>query len=1052
MIISDISVRRPVFAVVVSLLLLITGLMALSRLPIREYPQVESPEVSVRISYRGASADVIETKITRVVENQLAGIEGLKKLESSSQDENARVNLTFNVDTDIEAAANDVRDRVSRVQAQLPAEADPPQISKVDVRSESVMGLSLSSETRNVGYLTDYANRYILDRITVVPGVAAVQITGAQKYSMRIWLDRRALAARQLTVQDVESALRRENVELPAGRLESEQREFTLRTDTGMLTEQDFRNLIVGRGANGYLVPLSEVATVNVGPEDVRTVSRRAGRPDVSLQVTPTSTANVLEVALGVRKVVDALQRDLPKDITLAIAQDNSTYVSDSIHEVVLTLGIALSLVLVVIYAFLGTLRATLIPVVTIPVSLVAACLVMAALGFSINVLTLLGAVLAIGLVVDDAIVVLENIVRRMEEGEPALIAAIDGSKEIGFAVIATTLSLTAVFLPLSFIPGNLGKLFGEFGISMAAAMLFSCLIALTLTPMLASVMFSRGIVRGRVTHVVDLAFSRLAAFYRRTLTGTVRHAWVVVAVAVGVSAVGYGIFRTLPSEYAPQDDRGLVMVNVIPPEGSSIQYIDRYLRQVEDVAREELESGVAKSFVARVGGGGGGPGGNGARLGVILMPWDLRTDTAQQVASRIRVKLARLPGVRVSVQTPTGLGAGGGGGGQPVQFILGGPSYEELVKWRDIVLARANENAGLLNPDSDYDERKPQLKIEIDRQRAADLGVSLQTVGQTLETMLGARRVTTYVDRGEEYNVMLQAQLEDRASPNDLDNIYVRSDKSSTLIPLSNLVTLKEVAGPRELNRFNRQRAIEISAGLAQGYSLGEALAFLENVVRTELPPEATISYDGQSYEFKESGGALYGMFVLAIAIVYLVLAAQFESFRHPVIILSTVPIAVTGAAFGLWWQGSSINVFSQIGAVMLIGLSAKNGILIVEFANQLRDRGMEFVEAIIEASTIRLRPVLMTSMCIVFGSLPLLLAVGPGAESRRPIGAVIVFGVTLSLVLTLYVVPAVYMLMARNTRSPEYVSHVVGKLRASLSKPSMAPHTEAVDGQGPS
>ncbi len=601
--------------------------------------------------------------------------------------------------------------------------------------------------------------------------------------------------------------------------------------------------------------------------------------------------------------------------------------------------------------------------------------------------------------------------------------------------------------------PHELGKLFAEFGISMAAAILFSSFVALTLTPMLASIMFSRGIVRGRVTRVVDSAFSRLVAFYRRTLTVAVHHAWMVVALAVLVSAMGYGIFRTLPSEYVPQDDRGWIMISLNAPEGSSVQYIDRYLRQAEEVAKEELESGVARSFVARMGGGGpGGGGGGGSRVVLLLSSWDQRTDTAQQVANRVRGKLAALPGVRVSVQTPTGLGGGGGGGGQPVQFVLGGPSYEELVKWRDIVLARAGDNPGLLNPMSDYDERKPQLKIEIDRQRAADLGVSLQTVGQTLESMLGARRVTTYVDRGEEYNVMLQARLEDRASPSDLDNIYVRSSNSGTLIPLSNLVVVKEEAAPRELNRFNRQRAIKITAGLADGYSLGEALTFLENVARTELPPEASIGYDGQSYEFKKSGSALYTMFVLALVIVYLVLAAQFENFRHPAIILSTVPIAIAGAALGLWWQGSSINVFSQIGAVMLIGLAAKNGILIVEFANQLRDRGMEFVEAIINASATRLRPVLMTSMCIVFGSLPLLLASGPGAESRRPIGAVIVFGVTLSLVLTLYVVPAVYMLMARNTRSPEYVSHLVGKLRASLSKSPISPHVETSDGQRPS
>jgi multidrug efflux pump len=1033
MILSDISVRRPVFAVVVSLLLTTLGLMAANRLSIREYPKVESPQVSVSINYRGASADVIETKITRVIENQLAGIEGLDKLESSSQDERSRISLEFTVDTDIEAAANDVRDRIARVQNNLPDEADAPQISKVDAQNENVMTLSMVSDTLSSGDLTDYANRYIVDRLTVVPGVATVGTFGAQKFSMRVWLDRRALAARQLTVQDVENALRKENVELPAGRLESAEREFTLRTDTGMRTEDDFRQLVVGRGANGYLVRLSEVATVEIGPEDLRTISRRSGRADMALAVTPTSTANVLEVAQGIREAVAKIQLDMPDNIQLAISSDNTTFVKDSIYEVAETLIIAMVLVLVVIYAFLGSARATLIPAVTIPVSIIAACMVMSALGFSINVLTLLGAVLAIGLVVDDAIVVLENIVRRMEQGEPALIAAIDGSKEIGFAVIATTLALTAVFLPISFIPGNIGRLFGEFGISVAASILFSALIALTLTPMMASVMFANGIKRGRVTNAVDVAFNWVSTAYQRSLTAAIHHAWVVVTVAVGVSVVGYLVFRTLPSEYTPADDRGFFQIRLTPPEGASIQYIDRYLREVEKVVEEEVKRGTVESIIVRAGQAGGGGGGGDSRVLVRMTDWHVRTESVQDVSNRVRNKLNALPGVRIRVQVASGLG--GRGGGQPVQFVIGGPSYEELVKWRDIVLARAAENPGLLNPDSDYDERKPQLKIEIDRSRAADLGVSLTTIGTTLETMLGARRVTTYVDRGEEYNVMLQARTEDRATPSDLDNIYVRSERSSTLIPLSNLVVLKEVAGPSELNRFDRQRAIEISAGLADDYSLGEALEFLENVVRTELPQEAIINYDGQSREFKKAGGALYGTFLLAIGIVFMLLAAQFENFRHSAVIITTVPLAIAGAVFGLWWQGSSINVFSQIGAVMLIGLAAKNGILIVEFTNQLRDRGVEFIEATIQGAVTRLRPVLMTSLCTVFGAIPLLLASGPGAESRQPIGAVIVFGVMLSLVLTLYVVPAVYTLMARNTRSPEYVGQLIDKLRTKLA-----------------
>jgi multidrug efflux pump len=1032
MLISDISVRRPVFAIVVSLLLTIIGLMAAARLAIREYPNVESPQVSVSITYRGASANVVETKITRTVENQLAGVEGLEKLQSSSQDGRARINLEFSVDTDIEAAANDVRDRVARVAPNLPLEADPPQVSKVDVRNDNLLVVSLVSDVRTPAELTDYASRYIVDRLTVVPGVAAIQIFGEQKFSMRLWLDRRALAARQLTVQDVENALRKENVELPAGRLESTQREFTLRTDTGMRTEDDFRQLVIGRGTNGYLVHLGEVAEVAIGAEELRTVSRRTGHPDVAMAVTPTSTANVLEVSQGVRAVVAEIDSSLPKDIRIAVAEDNSIFVAQSIHEVIITLGIALLLVLVVIYAFLGSLRATLIPAVTIPVSIISACIVMVALGFSINVLTLLGAVLAIGLVVDDAIVVLENIVRRIEQGEPALIAAIDGSKEIGFAVIATTLALTAVFLPISYIPGNVGRLFGEFGISVAAAILFSCLIALTLTPMLASILFARGIQRGRVTRLADRLYQRLADAYQRSLQVMIRHTWWVVSAAVAVTLLGLAVYTTLPTELTPMDDRSRVIVILTPPEGSSVQYVDRYLHQVEAIVNDELKQGNAADVVVR-----GGPvAGNAAITGRVILPlvdFAKRDESAQQIASRLRGKLNALPGVRIAVVTPTGMSSRNAN--QPVQFVIGGPSYEELVKWRNILLARARENPRLLNPDADYDERKPQLKVDIDRSRAADLGVSLQTVGNTLETMLGSRRVTTYVDRGEEYNVLLQARGEDRATPSDLDNIYVRSDKSGSLIPLSNLVIVSEIAGPGQLNRFDRQRAIQISAGLAEGYSLGEALQYLENVVRTELPAEATINYDGQSREFKRSAGALYLTFLLAIGIVYLVLAAQFESFRHPAIIISTVPLAIAGAVFGLWWQGSSINVFSQIGAVMLIGLAAKNGILIVEFANQLRDQGMEFVTAITQAATTRLRPVLMTSLCTVFGAIPLLIATGAGAESRRPIGAVIVFGVMLSLLLTMYVVPVVYMLLARNTRSPEHIAHLIDKLRSTVT-----------------
>jgi multidrug efflux pump len=839
--------------------------------------------------------------------------------------------------------------------------------------------------------------------------------------------------------------LRRENLQLPAGRIESTQREFSLRTNTGFATEADFRQLVIGRGADNSLVRLEEVATVKRDAEDIRSISRSSGVNGLSFAIIPTSTANVLEVTRGVRAEMDRVTAALPEDMSLAINIDNSMFVEESITEVIHALIVALLLVLVVIYAFLGTWRATLIPAITIPVSIIAAAIVMAMAGFSINVLTLLGAVLAIGLVVDDAIVVLENIMRRIELGEPALIAAVDGSREIGFAVIATTLVLIAVFLPISYLPGNLGRLFGEFGITIAAGVAFSALISLTLVPMMTSKLFAAGVSRGRVTLAIEHFFKKLSASYERSLRAVVARPVIGVSLALGTLVLGGLLGMALPSEYAPLEDRAMVQIMVTAPEGASLQYLDRYLRQIELVAQEEMKNGNARRMLARSGAFGGSGGGD-VNTGRVMLPlnkWSERKESAQQIVQRLRSKLADLPGVRVAVIQPGSLGVRGPG--TPVRLVLGGPTYEELVKWRDIVMNRAAENPGLINVESDYYERKPQMDVSIDRDRAADLGISLEAVGRTLETMLGSRIVTTYLEGGEEYRVILQAREDDRATPSDLDSIYVRSQTTNTLIPLSNLVKLVETAGPQDFKRFDRLRAVTISAGLAPGYSLGEALDYLEKVVHDELPPEAQLKYDGESREFKRSGGALYVTFLLALAIVFLVLAAQFESFRHPIIIMMTVPLAVTGALLGLFFMKGSINVFSQIGCIMLIGLAAKNGILIVEFANQLRDRGIEYVEAVIESSAIRLRPVLMTSLCTLFGAVPLLIASGAGAESRRAIGSVVVFGVGFSCFLTLYVVPTIYGLLARHSTSPNHITHLLEKLRAKPGVPPVSDNTPA-------
>jgi multidrug efflux pump len=1039
MLLSDVSVRRPVLAIVISSLLTIIGLMAANRLAVREYPDISAPVIGINTTYRGASSSVIETKITRIIENQVAGIEGIEKLTSSSSDERSRVTIEFGRDRDIESAANDVRERVSRVQAMLPLEADSPQITKFDSSNEPTITINILSDKRDVLELTDYANRYLLDRFSVVDGVAMARINGERRYAMRLWIDRSALAARQLTVQNIEDALRRENVELPAGRIESSEREFTLRTETGFRNEEDFRQLVVGRGADGYLVRLGEIAQVKREAEDVRSLSRTNRATGIGIAIVASSTANVLDVSKGVRAELGNVQKGLPEDIKAEINVDWSVFVSESIKEVVYALVVAMILVLIVIYAFLGTVRATLIPAVAIPVSLIAACIVMAAFGYSINTLTLLGAVLAIGLVVDDAIVVLENIVRRIEHGEEPLLACVDGAKEIGFAVIATTLVLVAVFLPISFIQGNLGRLFGEFGITIAAAVAFSAFVALTMVPMMSSKLFAKGIVRGRVVNVVDSAFKWLAARYETAVRKAVSMPYSVVVVGLVTIVVAALLYRILQSENAPTEDRAMVQIMVNAPEGASIQYLDRYLKQVEDIAMEEVDNGNAQRILMRGGGGGGNFGGD-ANTGRVVMPlndWSDRKESAQQIAERLRRKTQNIPGVRVIPVLPASLGGNRGPGGAPVRIVLGGGSYEELQQWRDKVLARAADNQQLTNLDSDYYERKPQIKVAVDRDRAADLGVSLTVVGRTLETMMGSRVVTTYQESGEEYNVVLQAREGDRATPSDLNSIYVRSDKSSALIPLSNLVKVEEMAGPSELKRFDRLRAITITAGMVPGYTLGQALDYMDKIIREELPPEAQIRYDGESRELRQNQGALYITFLLALVIVFLVLAAQFESFRHPAVIIMTVPLAVTGALIGLWITGSTINVYSQIGVVMLIGLAAKNGILIVEFANQLRDRGVEFVESVVRASTTRLRPVLMTSLCTVFGAMPLLLASGAGAESRRSIGAVVVFGVTFSMLLTLIVVPAVYVLIARNSHSPEYVARLIDGLRGKKPAP---------------
>ncbi|MEP7310940.1 MAG: efflux RND transporter permease subunit [Pseudomonadota bacterium] len=1031
---SEIAVRRPVFAAVLSLLLVIFGLVSLQRLGLRQYPDIDRPVVSITTRYTGASASVMETKVTQLIEDSIAGIEGILKIESDSEDERSSVRIEFNVNRDLDGAANDVRDRVARVVGNLPQEADPPEVLKADASAEAVMFISFSSEHMTPLELTDYAERSLVDRFSTVPGVARVTINGARRAAMRIWIDRQALAARALTVTDIEDALRRENVEIPAGRIESRDREFSLRTLVGLDTEQDFRNLVISRGEDDHLIRLGEVARVQLAAANERSMTRLMGRSGLHLAVEAQSKGNTLDIARALRAQIDLVQKTLPAGARLGITVDNAVAIEAALREVVIAVAFALVAVLVVIYAFLGSLRATFIPAVTIPVAIVASLTFMYAMGYSINVLTLLGMVLAIGLVVDDSIVVLENIHRRTELGEAPLVAAVTGGREIGFAVIATTLTLTAVFVPISFLPGDLGRLFREFGFTLAASVVCSALVALTLTPMMASKLPAHAAERGRVAAAVDRVFGRLSAFYEHILRRLVLRPWLVIVALLAVIGIAGLTLRTVPTEFTPTADVGRLFMNLEGPEGATVEYMDGQLRQLEALLAEEMKRGEIERYFTRIPGGGGGganAGGNvnSARAILILTDWHARQRTAREIADDLLAKSrARLPGVHVSVGLPGSLGRGGFGA--PVQAVIGGPDYETLSTWSRKMLAVAKTNPGLTNVDTTYRERKPQIRVNIDRNRAADLGVSLQLVGRTLETILGSRIVTTFVRDGREYDVILQADETGRETITDLTNISVRSTRSGAMIPLLNVVQLQESSGAIQLPRFNRLRSIEIQADLAPGYTMGEAVRWFQDAVPRELPDTATLMWDGESGEFVRTGEQLYFTFFFALAIVYLVLAAQFESFVYPLIIMVTVPLALLGAVFGLKAYGMTINIFSQIAVVMLVGIAAKNGVLIVEFANQLRDRGVQFAEAVCQAAIIRLRPVLMTSLCTAFSAIPLLLATGAGAEQRRPIGIVVFYGTLVSVFLTLLAVPAVYALVARRTRSPQHVSRVLDRL----------------------
>ncbi len=990
------------------------GIVAFLMLPLREYPDIDPPVVSINTSYPGASAAIVETKITQLLEDRISGIEGVKNITSTSRVGRSSISIEFDLDRDIDAAANDVRDRIARSLRRLPEQADPPEVSKADGDENVIVWFVLQSETMSTLQLTDYAERYIVDRFAVVDGVAQIRVGGGRTYAMKIFLDRVAMAARGVTVDDIESTLRSQNIELPAGEIESIDRDFSIRVERSYLSEADFANMVVARGQENELVRLSEVARVAVTAEDDENMFRGNGNNMVGLGIIKQSKANTLDVVKAARVEVERIRESLPVGTTIRNSYDSSVFIQGSIDEVYNTLLIAMIMVILVIFIFLGNIRATFIPAITVPVALIGSMMVLSWLGFSINLLTLLALVLAIGLVVDDAIVVLENIYRRIENGQDPLVAAYEGGREVAFAVIATTLVLVAVFVPLIFLSGNVGRLFTEFALAIAAAVVFSSLTALSLTPMLCSKLLKHRERSSSFGQLLDKGFAKLERAYADSLKHSVRQPLMLILI-IGTSLYAlFALFQQLPSEYTPKEDRGDLFIMMNGAEGASYENNVKNMQQIEEKLMAYQERGELDRVLVRVPGFGGTGG-----VAIVGLPkWGERAFSTFEFAAMMNKELGTVTDVRAFAIIRQGLR--GGGGNTPVQFVLQGNTYEELAQWRDIIVEKAQENPNLTGVDSDYKETYPQLLVEIDHNRAYDLGVPIGDIAKTLETMLGQRRVTTYVERGEEYDVIIEGEEADFDSPDDIDNVYVRSRESGKLIPLSNLISVRENATSSRLNRYNRLRSVTISANLADGYSLGEALDYLNQAVDEYLPDEAQVDYKGQSMLLKESGSSVLFIFGLALLITYLVLSAQFESFIHPFVIMLTVPLALVGALAGLEYMGMSLNIYSQIGIVMLIGLAAKNGILIVEFANQLRDKGIAFEEALIGGATQRLRPIIMTTFTTVTSAIPLVLASGPGSESRMVIGVVIFAGVSLASIFTLFVVPCAYYWLCRNTGSP--------------------------------
>jgi len=1014
---SETSVRRPVFATVLSLLIVLVGFVSYTRLNVREYPKIDNPVVTVETKYTGASSAVVESQVTKVLEDSLSGIEGVDVITSISRQEQSQITVNFVLSRDADSSAADVRDKVSRVRQRLPQGIDEPVIAKVEADAFPVIWLSFSADNMDVMQLSDYANRIAKPMMQTAPGASDVRVYGERKFAMRIWLDPDRLASYKLTTQDVEDALRRSNVEVPAGRIESKFREFNVTAATDLQKPAEFRQVVI-KAINGMPIRISDVARVEQGPLSERTSTRLNGREAITLGVIRNATANPLDLSAAVRKMIPKIKENLPPGIEIEIANDNSVFIDRSIKAVYQTIIEAMVLVALVIFVFLRTFRASIIPLVTIPVCLVGTFALMALFGFTVNTLTMLALVLAIGLVVDDAIVVLENIFRHIENGMAPFHAAIRGAREVGFAVVAMTLTLAAVYAPLAFTPGRTGKLFTEFALALAGSVIVSGFVALTLTPMMCSIMLKHVNNPTWFDKNMEHLLQKLSSKYGQALGWTLssgrvmgRHMsrrWLVVVVMLMAGVGTFYLLKTTKSELAPLEDRGVILTVINGPDGATMDYTTRYAQTIERMANKYTEFDRIFTVV-------GNPTVAQGNVFYRALPWEERKKSTLEIAREMTPAIASLPGVTAFPITPPSLGQPFRD--RPLNFVIvTTDSYQNLAQVVRTFQEEIAKNPGIVSVDTDLRLNKPEISMDVDRERAADMGVPVENIARAVETMMGGRQVTRYKREGDQYDVMVQTTPSQRDTPDDIEHIFVRG-RNDAMIPLSALVRIREVVVPRELNHFGQRRSASITANIAPNYSLGEAIDFMNETSKKILKPGYATDLNGTSREFVKTSGSLVIVFILALLFIFLVLAAQFESFVDPLVILFSVPLSMVGALLALQLSGGTLNVFSQIGLITLVGLITKHGILIVEFANQLRAEGMEVLEAVKQSATLRLRPILMTTGAMVLGAIPLALATGAGAESRKQIGWVIVGGMSLGTLLTIFVVPTMYTFFARKS-----------------------------------